>query len=717
MSLFLSFSLWGQSSKSSNLLDSNKNLGSNNLAGNGTGSDLNGSNSNASAPLISTKFLESESLLNLSNNAFDTNSDAIDPENGTFKWKGKTFSLDQNYIFKSRFERYLSTPVDESKEFLYRDVLNDVMQGLSLINDSESEDLLQQTWEKLFELAEFESDGGNALILASQIHNAWRVRDEKKNIRSQANELERQRLLQEKVVINRIDSATSSMSSMGNRAKSVKLESKSNSENKQQVVNDTTTNDSKEEDSSSDSKSASVNSSTGALEVAMDSVSKADIPTMDPNYALKKGKLTESSFRVRDLVMTETKINALGLQGLQTAIQAKLQFQSQILGFFMQRRFEHVIIGAQFYRKIFKGSSQKLDIGHNELAQFFPNTDMTYTVDMIAQVSREALNDTNNSMKSIKNAYSMGDKIIALKRLQETFFLGEYVPSVYLFDDQKKQVLLEIYRKMKEAKDLFDVKDYLGVEEVISEIEEMADDFSSRQIYSAIKSAKNLSNYSISAAYQYREMGQLEDVKKSLQQAIEIWPSNPKIEQFQSDTNDLLSKSVKGTNDFDELLEREDYRAIFDRRNELGMSIGTDTNRLEELDEIVKKIATIDFLLAQSAEMVAQKNPYAAWETLENAKKLEPNDKLVNKSRADLALQVGNFVQKLDLAQRQEKMGRLAPSLTNFLAAQDIYPASQSCRISIERVSIEILDQMDLKASENLLPGEGNEDTLLEVSE
>ena len=63
LSLFLSFSLWGQSSKSSNLLDSNKNLGSNNLAGNGTGSDLNGSNSNASAPLISTKFLESESLL------------------------------------------------------------------------------------------------------------------------------------------------------------------------------------------------------------------------------------------------------------------------------------------------------------------------------------------------------------------------------------------------------------------------------------------------------------------------------------------------------------------------------------------------------------------------------------------------------------------------------------------------------------------------------
>jgi tetratricopeptide (TPR) repeat protein len=661
--------------------------------------------SGSGGTMVPTKFLESESLLNLSNNVFNTESDAIDFENGSFLWKGKTFSLDQNYLFKSRFERYLSTPVDETDYEPFRELFNRIKGMLSLNNDNLDEETMQEAWKLLFDLAEFDSDGGNSQIIASQVHNAWRVRNEKKNIEVGIAELERQRILQERIVVNRMDVIENNLRVPRMRGGEAQQDTTAGGRGTGTIPNTTQDTGSSNQDESSteeNSRSSSVSTAPqfGGLDMAMNSASSVATPQMDNDYTPIKGKLSEPAFRLRDLARTETEINVLNLKGYQSAIQAKLQFQSQILGFFMQRRFEHVLIASQFYRKIFKGSSQKLDVGHKELAQFFPNTDMTYTIDMLAQVSQEAINDVNNSMKSIESSYELGDRIVALKRLQETFFLGEFVPSVYLFDDTKKKVLLDIYRLMKEAKDLFDVKDYLEAEKAIHEIEELAEDFSSRQVLSAMNSAKNLSNYSISAAYQYREMGQPDKVTEQLTKAIEIWPSNPKIQEFQESTNQLLSKTVQGTTDFDDLLKQQSFRAIFERRNELGLSIGNDTARLTQLDEIVKKIATVDFLLNQCEEMVAQKNPYGAWEVLENAIKLEPNDNKINKMRANLALQVGDFVQKLDLAQRQEKENLLSPSLTNFMAAQDIYPASQTSRLAIERVSALILEKISQNRSE-----------------
>ena len=64
-----------------------------------------------------TDFLDNQNILNLSNNLLDPNSDSVDPENGILQWKGKTFAMDQNYPFRSRFERYLSMPTPEPEVY------------------------------------------------------------------------------------------------------------------------------------------------------------------------------------------------------------------------------------------------------------------------------------------------------------------------------------------------------------------------------------------------------------------------------------------------------------------------------------------------------------------------------------------------------------------------------------------------------------------------
>ena len=47
---------------------------------------------------------------------------------------------------------------------------------------------------------------------------------------------------------------------------------------------------------------------------------------------------------------------------------------------------------------------------------------MTITVDQLAFLAREAINEVETGMRSADNSFRLGNRVTALKRLQETFF-------------------------------------------------------------------------------------------------------------------------------------------------------------------------------------------------------------------------------------------------------------------------------------------------------
>jgi len=568
---------------------------------------------------------ESNTFLEMADRVFDPDSDSMDFEEGSYVWKGRSFSLSDQRAFRSRFERFLlSSPSDE--EMQYARLMDDIMNQLSVLNDNNDETILQ-TWRMLFRAAEFEADGGNSVIVANQVFNAWRIRKETRGTVLSQKELRDLRGYQQEVVANRA-------------AALQRLQQKRQRETAPEGENE----EGDEEDS--------------------------QLPS-------------EAAFRALDLAETEAKIAALETRAATTGLQAKLQFQSQIVAFTVQRRFQHALILSSFYQLLFKGSQQQLEVGKDQLTEFLPDSDLSFTVDTLSFVAREAVNDVRSGVEAVNAAYSEDRKLIALERLQETFFLGEYLPSVNRIPAARRRELLDIYRGMREARELADAKDYDGVAEAAEELHALAEDFPLSRVLAAVETAKSLSDMAVFAASQYRNLGNIDKSREELQRAIEIWPSNPSIRDFQQETTKLATSGAKGVQVFDDLYGRADWRGIFERRMELGFALAEDPDRKPMLMEVIDRVSKIDLFLAQAKELMKQGENYAAWELLAQAAEIDSDDGPLNRARAELAPKVAQFVGLIDRAESHAGAKRHAAALAAYLEAQDIYPASRICRIGI----------------------------------
>lgn len=585
--------------------------------------------------------LESNTFLTMANRVFDPDSDSMDFENGNFVWKGKQFSLVNQRAFRARFERFLlDSPNQEDAGYsrLMRDILGELA-----VNTDNSDDSIIETWELLFRASDFERDGGNASIVANQVFNAWRIRKESRGVTLSQRELEELRVYQQEVVANR----TRMLEYIRAKRQSESVRSSSGKEGR------------------ANERAAAENSGT-----------------------------SEMAFRIKDLAETEARILALEGQAVATGIQAKLQFQSQIVAFMQQRRFQHALILCGFYNLLFKGSQQQLEVGRDDLKSFFPNSDLSFTVDTLAFIAREAINDIEKGVAAVNTAYAEGRQMIALERLQETFFLGEYVPELNLIPTEQRRALLDLYRMMIEAGELAEAKDYEGVEETADKIASIAQDFPHNRVLASLETAKSMSDMAVFAASQYRNLGDIDKAREELQTAITIWPSNPAIRDFQLETTRLATAGSQGVQVFDDLYKRNDKRGIYDRRMELGFALADDPMRRPKLMEIVEEVARLELLVKQSDEFLKQGEAYAAWELLEEGAKVDSYDATLNKARADLAPRVATFVSHLNRAQRQADAGRPAAALAAYLLAQDHYPASRICREGIEREAAKLVAQL-----------------------
>lgn len=579
---------------------------------------------------------ESNTFLEMANRVFDPESDSLDFENGSFNWKGKNFNLVEQRAFRSRFERFLlASPTEEEEQ--YAQLMSDIIDRLSVSNNN-TDDAILDTWELLFRASTFELDGGNSTIVANQVFNAWRIRKESRGVSLTQQELQDIRKYQQEIVANR---ALSIQQLRERRLRETSARQRDEGE-------------------------------SGAA-------AEGSLPT-------------EAAFRALELAETEAKILALEGQQAATGLQAKLQFQSQIVSFILQRRFEHALVLAGFYQSLFKGSHQQLEVGTEELKSFFPNSDLTFTVDSMTFVAREAINDVNKGVDAVNAAYEEGRSLIALERLQEVFFLGEYLTELNKIPTQQRRHMLDLYRGMIEAGELADAKDYNGVAELAEEISKLAEDFPKNRVLSSIETAKSMSDMAVFAASQYRNLGDIDKARAELQQAIEIWPSNPAIREFQQETTKLATAGSMGVQVFDDLYERMDWRGLYDRRMDLGFALAEDKVRRPLLMEVVEQVARIDLLVGQAEELIKQEEPYAAWELLVEAAKVDPDDGPLNRARAELAPRVADFVLQINRAERQTEDGHHAGALAAYLAAQDIYPASRLCREGIEREADALMD-------------------------
>ncbi len=580
----------------------------------------------AQAP--NTGIFESSTAERFADRIFDVKTDSIDT-NGNLRWKGKTFSVGDSRIVRARFERYLSMPANLGDYENYRSILAEIEAQLAANNDNLTLENIKYAWSRLFDAAEYQIDGDSSLVIANLVYLSWRMRDEYENFKSAENEKERD-------------------------VKTAKFRAKEKAE---------------------------------FMEYASDKMKRLTSRRARNSQSSPTVGTADLGYRLQDLQRQVAELATAKAMKEAVATKAVWQFQSQILAFILERKFQQAQISAMFYRHIYRGNAQELQVGREQIKDLVQVSNFTPTADALEMIAIDARKDIADGMAAVETLYDKGDRYAALERLLETFLIGEQDVALAVFSPEKREVLRKIYKDAITIKELADSKDWGGVEEVVNEISKLAADFPSREVLSKVKTAQTASNMALLAAKQSAALGAADDVKKNIEKAALLWPLNPGIQAF----NDELLGLTKGISTyvkkFDENVERGNFRDIMDEAPEYGIAFKNDSERAKKLREIVVKISQIDSLIAQAVEFERQKSPYFAWDILENASRIDSADPVLARAIARLAPEVSDYVKALNRAKDAENKKEFAAALNYYLAAQKIFPASQACRMGIERVA------------------------------
>jgi hypothetical protein len=718
--------------------------------------DANSSPGNSDANSQAASPAENDNVWSVASNILNSDSFSADTENGVFKWNNSTFSVGDNLVVRERFERYLSSPgfdftsdyqsvLQQIQDLLTTNTANNAADAAQTAENGASSDKIYQAWQLLYKAAKYDEDGGASETLANQVFNAWRVRDELAKNSHDYQQLDAQRDKQEfgiasggAAVANNIvqfakdnPGLVGAVPSPGRTAAVPGMTGSSgdssgggggkNANNSSGAITGNTTSGNSSliivnpgpSGAGNTSGNSSGNSSggTAGASAGFDSNGPNASANLN-NIALGGGggntpsapskpilsKATAAGLLSEQLARTYAQQSLLDADSTLMGVEAKLQYQTQLVTFMAERRFQHSLIAGMFYEHIFKGSQQRMNVAQSEISKFINTDSIVPSVNNFEFVSHEAINEVSNGMKTVANAYDTGDRWIALKQLEQAFMLGENLPPVQEFDPAKRRVLLSIYTEFTALKHMMEIHDFAGAQDKLDKINADAKDFADADaapIESAIKEGEQTSNNFVYAAEQAALVGDTDRVTDSLQKATEMWPLNPEITTFSKTLRDHSNMATVGTSTFDDLVAKGDDRGIFDARDQIGPAVFQDPARAKKFKEIVDREMQVEMSVTLANQALKQNNGYMAWETLMNAAAIEPNDPVLARSEADVAKHVAPFVAALDAATEAEKKGDLPASLNFYLQAQDIYPASQICHDAIEQLSQKIMAKLN----------------------
>ena len=392
-----------------------------------------------------------------------------------------------------------------------------------------------------------------------------------------------------------------------------------------------------------------------------------------PSVTGLEGKLQLTEEYLRSLELkAKIKLNELKQEKLLE--QAKSDFSEYIATLFNSGRLNHVVLAADFYRKIFQEGE--------------------YPADMAKQVnaSLEISRDVQSSVEVFRYKADRGQLAGASDSLQKAFMTSELNPEVLGLDRAQKEKVADFITHLHQMRNLIEARDFGNLEILLQNIRQSATDFDTTKPMAIVNAVKLESKMRLGKAKLAAQQGDLKLAMEEFQAAAQAWPGNPDLEDKALtffDTQDLKSQSLA---EFDRLVEEQNYRAIFDKQLAFAPAIAGDAKREEALKAALVSIKDAEMASEKANVMMMNGDFFGAWETIELAAVHLPDDKKLNKLRADLAGRSAEFVAAVNKARDAEGRNEFGYSLTWYVNAQRQYPASRIANEGIDRLSKKLLE-------------------------
>ncbi len=569
----------------------------------------------------------------------------FNPSSEMFTWDGRNWNIADNRLFSARFEKFLNAPEETSDaDREYQQTISEILQILAPTLQTQgvySPEALNAAFRLLPRASNYQSDANLCDALAAAVMNVWLAKRDQRRIELAQKDLEAERRQQ--------------MLNMETIAGAANLRG----------------------------QPARPNSANGASAAATDA------------EAEKQFKL--APFETR-LVEIQALLVANRAKRELSELQTKLEFQTLMVQFFLQRRFQHVLIAARFYQRLFADGSSALQLQGEAGAFFSKSTGMPPTVAVLESMAMEAVRDVRENVDAYIFLVDNREVQSATKRLGEAFIIGEFLPEMRTLPRERKRVALLFTQKTGGLLSAVEVKDYTEAEKLVAEITTMATDFDAARPRAAIETARTLSELQLAKAKAAAMSGDRTATEAALRTATEIWPRNPALAEVSGLIFNQADVQQQALADFDRLLSQRDYRQIYTDRVRFIAASALDRERGERLREVLEKMQAIEAAIIRADEIAKTGNAPGAWESVERAHKDFPDDIRLSSVRANLTTEAAEFVKYLRRAEALERDGQDGSSLAWYLQARKAYPSSEFAREGIQRIIGRILPESDKSA-------------------
>jgi tetratricopeptide (TPR) repeat protein len=564
----------------------------------------------------------------------------LDPAAETLTIGGVSIPLGDNRVLKARFEKYLSQPPEDNEAAIeYRANIKEILDTISPLRPGGPK--LHDAFKLLPRAGAYPGDANICSSLAEAIYVAMLAKKDINGLKALNDSIE-----QEKQAV------ASKADFIARKDKDVELKTQ-----KTKNGGSTTT------------RETADGTGTKSIQYANQLKRIAEIE------ALKKANIARTEAQT---------------------IQTKTQYQVNMVQWFIQRRYEHVLMASRFYNQIWKDGDSALRIQKDsDVAKLFSQSvGMSPTVSSLDSLSSEAIREVDKYIAAFDLMLSRNELHSASQRLMEAYALGEYLNPVATLPLEKKQRVASYVRDLHELYGTLQARDYTKAKELADRLKANARDFPSSKVDSAISAYTLASDLSIEEAKAQLLAKNSDKAAEKIKAATEIWPTNPRLSEFRSMMGNA-SPLVQARNDFDRLLAEKNFREIATRQYELAPAIQGDATRENAFKQILTNLKTIEAAIGKAAEFTKMGQEEAAWEQLAEIRETFPDDPKLGREIELLAPQVADFTRALDRAKQFENRTpkQTGTALSWYLKARSIFPLSKFADEGIKRVLDDILPE------------------------
>jgi hypothetical protein len=563
----------------------------------------------------------------------------FNPGNEILSWDGKNWNVTNQRFFQARFEKYLNAAEETTVEDQqYQKLLRTILTKLAPENDNATATL--DAWRLLPQASNYTIDAHLCDALADAVYSSWLATRAQDRLLAANRELDNQRK-QYEWDAQHTQSTSPSLTRANPKSKEAK--------------------------------------------------------DMQEKEALQQQAALAPY--VQRLAEVNARIIANTAKREISEVQARVEFQALITQFFLQRRFQHVVMATRFYRHIFNdgnttitGSSSKegkaqtkdKDKGMAEL--YMKEVGMPLTVGVVDSLANEAMRDVSEGVEAYNFLLQKNEIESASKRLSEAFLIGEYMPEIRTLSRDKKRQALDFTQKGNRLISALDVRDYALAEQLVNAIEGIAKDFDASPPRAAIETARTVSAMHLAKAKNAAVSGDRATLESELREATLLWPRNPALAEVSGMIFSHADVQGKAIADFEQLIGQRNYRQIYDDKLRFIAATALYPERQEQLKKVLESMQQIETVIARSTEIAKRGDPSGAWEGVEQAYQQFPDDTKLNQLRANYSTEAADFVRCIRTAQQLEAKGQTGSSLAWYLKAQKLYPPSEFAKDGIQRL-------------------------------